>query len=107
MKQIEVSIMGQTYVLACRLVRGFNLSDDEVAMVMGHEMAHAVARHGSQRLLRTTLAQTIMTGAQFSFSDMDLNQRRAIIGALTGPASRSWKTVAASTTAPMTSIDTE
>jgi predicted Zn-dependent protease len=53
-----------------------------LAAVMGHEMAHAIARHGSQRLLRTTLAQTIMTGAQFSFSDMDWNQRRMIIGAL-------------------------
>lgn len=53
-----------------------------LAAVMGHEMAHAIARHGSQRLLRTSLAQTIMTGAQFSFSDMDWNQRRMIIGAL-------------------------
>jgi predicted Zn-dependent protease len=53
-----------------------------LAAVMGHEMAHAIARHGSQRLLRTNLAQTIMTGAQFSFSDMDWNQRRMILGAL-------------------------
>jgi metalloendopeptidase OMA1, mitochondrial len=53
-----------------------------LAAVMGHEMAHAIARHGSQRLLRTNLAQTIMTGAQFSFSDMDWNQRRMIIAAL-------------------------
>ena len=53
-----------------------------LAAVMGHEMAHAIARHGSQRLLRTNLAQTVMTGAQFSFSDMDWNQRRMIIAAL-------------------------
>ena len=53
-----------------------------LAAVMGHEMAHAIARHGSQRLLRTTLAQTVMTGAQLSFSDMDWNQRRMIIAAL-------------------------
>lgn len=53
-----------------------------LAAVMGHEMAHAVARHGSQRLLRSSLAQTVMTGAQFSFSDMDWNQRRMIIAAL-------------------------
>ncbi len=53
-----------------------------LAAVMGHEMAHAVARHGSQRLLRTTLAQTVMTGAQFSFSDMDRSQRHMILAAL-------------------------
>jgi metalloendopeptidase OMA1, mitochondrial len=56
--------------------------DAGLAAVMGHEMAHAIARHGSQRLLRTTMAQTVMTGAQFSFSDMDWNQRRMIIAAL-------------------------
>ncbi len=56
--------------------------EEGLAAVMGHEMAHAIARHGSQRLLRSSLAQTVMMGAQFSFSDMDWNQRRMIIGAL-------------------------
>ncbi len=56
--------------------------EEGLAAVMGHEMAHAIARHGSQRLLRTSLAQTVMAGAQFSFSDMDWNQRRMIIAAL-------------------------
>lgn len=53
-----------------------------LAAVMGHEMAHAIARHGSQRLLRTTMAQTIMAGAQFSLSDMDPRQRQAVMGAI-------------------------
>jgi predicted Zn-dependent protease len=53
-----------------------------LAAVMGHEMAHAVARHGSQRLLRTTMAQTIMAGAQFSLGDMDPSQRRAVMAAI-------------------------
>jgi predicted Zn-dependent protease len=57
-------------------------TEEGLAAVMGHEMAHAIARHGSQRLLQTTLAQTVMTGAQLSFSDMDWNQRRMILGAL-------------------------
>jgi metalloendopeptidase OMA1, mitochondrial len=57
-------------------------NEEGLAAVMGHEMAHAIARHGSQRLLRSSLAQTIMTGAQFSFSDMDWDQRRMIIAAL-------------------------
>ncbi len=53
-----------------------------LAAVMGHEMAHAVARHGSQRLLRTTLAQTLMAGAQFSLSDMEPGQRQAVMAAI-------------------------
>jgi metalloendopeptidase OMA1, mitochondrial len=53
-----------------------------LAAVMGHEMAHAVARHGSQRLLRSTMAQTVMMGASFSMSDMDPSQRRAMLGVL-------------------------
>ena len=53
-----------------------------LAAVMGHEMAHAIARHGSQRMLRTSLAQTLMVGAQFSFSEMDYQQRQMVMAAL-------------------------
>jgi len=53
-----------------------------LAAVMGHEMAHAVARHGSQRLLRTSLAQTVMAGAQFSLHDLDPQQRQMAMAAL-------------------------
>jgi metalloendopeptidase OMA1, mitochondrial len=53
-----------------------------LAAVMGHEMAHAVARHGSQRLLRSSLTQTLITGASFSMSDMDYQQRQAVMAAL-------------------------
>ncbi|MEO6034504.1 MAG: M48 family metallopeptidase [Verrucomicrobiota bacterium] len=53
-----------------------------LAAVMGHEMAHAVARHGSQRLLRSSLTQTLMTGASFSMTDMDPQKRYAVMAAL-------------------------
>lgn len=53
-----------------------------LAAVMGHEVAHAIARHGSQRMLRTSLAQTVMAGASMSFSDMDPGQRQMVIAAL-------------------------
>jgi metalloendopeptidase OMA1, mitochondrial len=62
----------------------FTESEAGLAAVMGHEMAHAVARHGSQRLLRTSLAQTLMMGAtaSLSMSDMSYDQRRAAMAAL-------------------------
>lgn len=60
----------------------FTKTEAGLAAVMGHEMAHAVARHGSQRLLRSTLTQTLMTGASFSMSDMDPQKRHAVMAAL-------------------------
>ncbi len=57
-------------------------SEAALAAVMGHEMAHAIARHGSQRMLRTSLAQTVMVGAQFSFSEMDYQERQMLMAAL-------------------------
>lgn len=53
-----------------------------LAAVMGHEMAHATARHGSQRLLQNSLTQTVMIGAQLSFSEMDWEKRRMVMAAL-------------------------
>lgn len=59
-------------------------SDAGLATVLGHEMAHAVSRHGAQRLFGSEMAQTIMSGAQASLSlgDLDPGKRAAIMGAL-------------------------
>jgi predicted Zn-dependent protease len=57
-------------------------NEPALAAVMGHEMAHALARHGSQRVLQTTLAQTFMAGAQFSMTDMEPSQRQTVLAAL-------------------------
>ena len=53
-----------------------------LATVMGHEMAHATLRHGSERLLQQKATQTIMTGVQVSVGDMSYEQQRAVMGAL-------------------------
>ena len=57
-------------------------SEAGLAAVMGHEMAHAVARHGSQRLFRHSIAQTAMAGAAMSLGDMDPGQRGTIMALL-------------------------
>ena len=53
-----------------------------LATVLGHEMAHATSRHGSQRVFQQNLAQTALAGVAGSLSDMDYEQQRAIMGAL-------------------------
>lgn len=53
-----------------------------LAAVMGHEMAHAIARHGSQRLLRNDLAQAALVGVSLSLGDMDYQQRQMVMAAL-------------------------
>jgi predicted Zn-dependent protease len=57
-------------------------TEARLATVMGHEMAHATLRHGSERLLRQQAAQTLMSGAQVSVGDLSYEQQRAIMGAL-------------------------
>ncbi len=53
-----------------------------LATVMGHEMAHATLRHGSERLLNQKATQTFMTGVSVSVGDMNYEQRRAVMGAI-------------------------
>lgn len=57
-------------------------SEAGLAAVMGHEMAHAIARHGSQRILRQQMTQTAMMGVQGSMSDMSYDQQRTLMGLL-------------------------
>jgi predicted Zn-dependent protease len=51
-----------------------------LAAVMGHEIAHAIARHGAQRMSQSLLLAGLLTGASISLSDNE--NRDAIMGAL-------------------------
>ena len=53
-----------------------------LAAVMGHEIAHATARHGAQRIFQNELVQTAMSGMQGSLAELDPGQQRAILGVL-------------------------
>lgn len=54
---------------------------DGLAVVMGHEIAHAVARHGAERIAQERLAQMGQFALGMSISDMDEGKRRSIMGA--------------------------
>src|SRR2546430_1221945 len=51
-------------------------NEPALATVLGHEMAHATSRHGSQRVLEQNLAHTALTGVAMSLSDMDYDKQR-------------------------------
>jgi predicted Zn-dependent protease len=53
-----------------------------LATVLGHEIAHATARHGAQRLFQSSIMQTAMMGAAYSMSDMDPQKRQTVMGLL-------------------------
>ncbi len=55
-------------------------SEAGLAVVMGHEIAHATLRHGSERVLQQQTTNTFLQGVNFSLGDMDYNQRRQLMG---------------------------
>ena len=56
------------------------LNEAGLAAIMGHEVAHAVARHGAQRVSQSLLVQAGLTAASLSVDDP--KQKEAIIGGL-------------------------
>ncbi len=55
-------------------------TDDGLAVVLGHEMAHATCHHGAERVLRQNMTQSAMLGVQGSIGDLDYQQQRSLMG---------------------------
>jgi len=53
-----------------------------LATVMGHEIAHAIARHGAERMAHQRLVQLGSLAAGLAFSDMDVQTQHMVMGAL-------------------------
>ncbi|GJL62680.1 MAG: peptidase M48 [Nitrospirales bacterium] len=55
---------------------------DGLAVVMGHEIAHAIARHGAERMAHQKLMQIGSLAASVALGDMDYDTQRMVLGAL-------------------------
>ncbi len=59
-------------------------TDDALAVVLGHEIAHAILRHSSQRMLKTEVWNTVLQGASsaVALGDMTPEHQRMVMGAM-------------------------
>lgn len=57
-------------------------NSDAMAVVMGHEIAHALLRHGSQRIAQQKLVQVGQMAAGVALGGMDPQQQQAMMAAL-------------------------
>ena len=55
---------------------------DGLAVVMGHEIAHAIGRHGAERMAHQKLMQIGSMAASVALGDMDYGTQRMVLGAL-------------------------
>ena len=61
---------------------GFVRSDDELATVMGHEMAHALAHHASERIARNPADFQALRAVGGRLGNLDVSRRQSILNVL-------------------------
>lgn len=57
-------------------------SDDQLAVVLGHEASHAIARHGGERISSDMVLNGALTGASMALGNLDGPTQAAVMQAL-------------------------
>lgn len=69
------------------LIHKLKATDDEIAQVMGHEIGHALANHGAEKMSNAILAQGVVTAAAAASSEQ---RRNAVFTGGTALAQLGW-----------------
>lgn len=63
-------------------ILGVAKNEDGLSAVMGHEIAHAIARHGAERIAHQKLVQFGTLAAGMALGDMDMGTQNMVMAAL-------------------------